>query len=326
MTIGPRYGTERVSINEFSVGHTIMMHSNGTKTWNWLMTTAAAIALGIASPALSGNVVYEAPTATEVTPAPSATDKFWLSAEGGMADIVTTFSNGVILSEDDYCDFLDECTTTGGMSLAFEAGMYIGNGPYSVSLGYRMSSEGVTFSGTAIGEISYPFDVTRKNTITTIDFEVGRDLSLGTINSRITLGVRHADLDFSYEFESDFENGNGGWGFAGIGPRVALEASVPVFDRVSIDAEAGAALLFGDSDSSRNHSLYGASEDSDPSTFTNLDFSAALSYLIGGSTKVSLGYRYEQFTSKDAPLVFGYGPDAGMRSNQGAFVKFSTSF
>lgn len=207
-----------------------------------------------------------------------------------------------------------------GLNVSFEAGVNLANSPYSIGLGFRNSSDGAEYS-------YFGYD-TEEASYTTLDFEIGRDLNLGAGNSRITLGVRGAAVNvsgtYSYHSHSD-----GSSSFIGAGPRVALENSFPITDRVSVDVEAGAAVLFGTTSNESDYSGFhhhgpGADSNSSTETVTNMDFSAALSYLVGSDTKVSLGYRMESFSGLEM-YNYNTGPTDEI-SDQGAFLKFTTGF
>ncbi|OUS08852.1 hypothetical protein A9Q96_00460 [Rhodobacterales bacterium 52_120_T64] len=269
--------------------------TNRNKTVKFLLATTAAIALGSASPALAQDM--------------------WVSVEGGKSAMTT--SNSYYSNEiDGYSgSYYDTGTISGtGNNLAFEAGINFADSPYSLSIGARSSSEGHTYYyDQYVDEVSF----------TTLDFEVGRDVSLGgSATGRLTLGVRSASVNASGTNYYGYYNGS--TEFGGVGPRIALEASIPVMDRVSFDVEAGAAILFGTTSNNTN-GYYGTSyTDSGSTTVTNLDFSAAVSYLIGSKSKVSLGYRYEKFDGID-----GYNYASGYVDSvedQGAFLKFTTRF
>ena len=137
-------------------------------------------------------------------------------------------------------------------------------------------------------------------------------------NGRLTLGLRHASISNNY-----YETNNGYSGvsnFDGIGPRVALEGSVPLgSSKVSFDWEAGAAVLFGDTESTEYS--FGTYYGNESTEVINLDLSAALSYMITPNATVSIGVKGEQFRNID--LNFG---DTDEIISRGAFLKFTTKF
>ena len=267
-------------------------------TIDLLKATTAVIAITVASPVFAGDS--------------------WVSVEGGLSNMSTSYYGyGYPVG------FSGTYASSISGSAAAEFGFHIGDGPYSVSFGTRTSADiGLYSYG---GSYSY-FDGAAT---ATIDFEVGRDISLGGIaEGRVTLGVRGAAIGAGRAFVGTVGYGYGsGTSFVGAGPRIGVEASVPVAGNLSVDIEAGAAMLFG------TETDFGASGYvSSPSTYsysqsttvTNLDFSAALSYLIGSKSKVSLGYRVEQFSGLDGYTYFNGGVDTII--DQGAFLKFTTTF
>lgn len=275
-----------------------MITSTKNKTRNLLLATTAVVTLGMASPAFAQGVGTGA----------------WVSVEGGMAAMTTGYSN---YSYD--VGFTGPYSYTmpdTGANLAFEIGVDIPNTPYSVGVGLRSSSVGSGYYGYLYGyeseEASYQ----------TMDFEVGRDMALGGIgNGRLTLGVRNASINTTdtYSYHGSYQSSGS---FNGTGPRVALETSIPVFNNVSLDLEAGAAILFGETTSFYSGGHHGGGSSSSTTTVTDLDFSAALSYLIGSNSKASLGYRIEQFSGLEM-YTFGY---VDTLTDQGAFLKFTTGF
>ena len=112
--------------------------------------------------------------------------------------------------------------------------------------------------------------------------------------------------------------------FTGAGPRIAIEGSTPIgASNVSLDWEAGAAVLFGTTDSSYSTSYYDGygGSSSESTEVINLDLSAALSYMITPNATVSLGVKAEQFRNID--LNFGSTDEIITR---GAFLKFTAKF
>lgn len=272
-------------------------------TTNLLKASTAVIALAVASPAFA--------------------DGSWTSIEGGLSSMQSGYSG-----------YMYPVTYNGGYGIglagntAIEHGFHIGDGPYSVSFGVRTSvdAEGYAAPGYYGGIDGYASGAATA----TLDFEVGRDISLGGVaDGRVTLGVRAAAVASGDVFADDSyygQYGNAQSGvFVGAGPRIAVEASIPVSGNLSIDVEAGAALLFGSSTSTAaygyNFNYSGSYTQS--TTVTDLDFSAAVSYMIGSKAKVSLGYRIEQFSGL---AMYGANGYTDVIIDQGAFLKFTTSF
>ena len=116
-----------------------------------------------------------------------------------------------------------------------------------------------------------------------------------------------------------------GFSSEGIGPRISFEGSMPIGNNLSVDMEAGAAVLFGSSE----FSVLLIEEDEYPMSLslsqdtqmTNLDFSAALSYMMSPNAKVSLGYRYERMNFSDETFS-----KYDSREQQGAFLRLTSSF
>ncbi|MBL4872429.1 MAG: hypothetical protein JKY41_03320 [Rhodobacteraceae bacterium] len=297
----------------------------GNKMKNLLLASTAVVLLSSATPGFAQGVGSGA----------------WVSVEGGVAAISTGYDSYMYSVESTDPDA--ETIPGTGINMFFEVGINIPNTPYSVGLGFRNSSNGSSLYESTYDSFYSSYDTSdssNEGSFTTLDFEIGRDIGLGGVGSgRVTLGVRGAQVGIaSSGYYSDYYSSgynSQSASFIGAGPRVALEASVPVMNRVSFDAEVGVAMLFGTTTSSSDSYSYGggpsgysihgpsrSSSDTSSSTVTNIDFSAALSYLIGSNSKVSLGYRSESFTGLN---LGGYGY-ADTMTDQGAFLKFTTGF
>lgn len=272
------------------------------KTKNFLMATTAVFALSAANPALSQGIVGDA----------------WVSVEAGMSGFEMGY-NGYSRGVGEGISYVVDESNIG---YAFEVGVDLANTPYSLSLGMRNSSE----SRSGYDEYS-PYFGEQEAGYTTLDFEVGRDVNLGPAGSgRVTLGVRHANVSASSSYSYNYSESVTGQ-FTGIGPRIALETSVPIMNNVSLDVEAGLAVLFGSTENSYTeyNGFYGqmTSSNTSSTTVTNLDFSAALAYLIGSNSKVSLGYRVEQFGGLNMYSDYGAVDEI---VDQSVFLKFTTRF
>ena len=260
----------------------------------------------------------------------NAQSGMWISIEGGAADFSIEGNENTFSSD---------------RSFAIQTGVQIGDSPYSIGLGFRHSSGDASYAN--YGEYAYdtPNDGVYKyyneygeydRSWTTLDLEVGKDISLGQRGTgRLTLGVRYVSADVSYSYMETKYYTNGytaiqnyysyGVSSHGIGPRIGFEGSMPIAERVSLDFEAGAAVLFGET--SFSYTAYSIYEEavsltlSESATMTNLDFSAALSYMMSPNAKVSLGYRYERMNLSDETFT-----KYDNREEQGAFLRLTSSF
>jgi len=265
------------------------MYTN--KKLNWLRITTAAIAI------------------CAVGPIQAEGKKVWASGEAGILSMSPIGSAGDGLS-----------MPTG----AIELGVHLKNSPYSISFGMRRfsdsDSEETQYSSEQEGSEVYTYENSNAVSGTVLDFEVGRDVQLGgNSTGRVTLGVRNFDVENrnEYSYTGSYSTDTR---FEGTGPRIALETSTPVSEKLSLDVEAGLAVLFGSTTITTGsdgdvYSIY-----TQDNTVKNLDFSAALSYLIAPKAKISIGVRADIFSG----LTQGY--DDSKISTTGAFLKFTTEF
>jgi hypothetical protein len=158
------------------------------------------------------------------------------------------------------------------------------------------------------------------------DFMVGRDMNIGKSNMQGKLGVRVASIDGN-------TTGSASWNvplllvsgvptgafaaqnlaytqqskFVGVGPRAALDGSVPLGGAWSLDYNLGVAALFGDRKLSQTASYSGPNVNpcltGCPGTFTNnsngavLNFDAqpGISYAFSQNVKLTASYRFDGY-------------------------------
>jgi len=255
----------------------------------------------------------------------SAQDSTWWASVEGAA--LTRDGDG-IRTEDQYLN------PESSVSFAAEVGYNAPGSVWSYGIGIRQttsSEDGYSYRN--YGYL-YTDDATVTETITSIDLEIGRDIGIGSFQGRGTLGVRSLGYDATAEGhyydgwdgdEADYEYTTS---FSGIGPRLAVEGQFPLGNNLSVDAEAGVAVLFGtrtqSSDAFNSYdgdSYY--SYDSDE-IVSNTDASVAVSYQIGEKSKISLGYRTDIYTNLDNSGGKGGSSDSLIHS--GAFLKYTQKF
>ena len=160
---------------------------------------------------------------------------------------------------------------------------------------------------------------------TIADLEIGRDVGLGSMGggnatARIHGGVRfaHFDGDLSGTYSSFY--GSGGirseHTFTGIGPRVGIDANLPLAQNVSADLRASGAVLFGTRKVEGNYSGFYASgpfsRRENSVVVPNVEASAAVTYLFGDNAKLAVGYRVDHYWN-----VFDTNPFSGGSSRDG---------
>jgi len=250
---------------------------------------------------------------------------WWASVEGA----ALTRDGDDIRTEDQYL------APESSVSFAAEIGHNAPGSVWSYGIGIRQttsSDEGYSYRN--YGYL-YTDDATVTETITTIDLEIGRDIGIGNFQGRGTLGVRSLGYDATAEGhyydgwsgeEADYENTTS---FSGVGPRLAVEGQFPLGNNLSVDAEVGVAVLFGTR--TNTYDTFNSSYDGDSyysyendEIVSNTDASVAVSYQIGGKSKVSLGYRRDIYTNLTNNGGKGGGADALIHG--GAFLKYTHQF
>lgn len=277
-----------------------------------LLTTVSAAALAF--------VVNDQAGAQNVTPA------WWGSIEGQY-----NWVQGDALDIDTSADSLS-LEPENGYAGRVHLGGRFGNG-WSAAIGLRYGmtdkerdSAYSSFYGSDV-EGSYEEDHL------VLDLEIGRDVGIGNGgNARVFGGLRFARFDgdgnlsvsgaggeYYSSFEADTEHR-----FTGFGPRIGVDAAIPVATNVQVDISAAGAALYGKRKFSVDFSYmssggsvsnYGGSE-SKHVIVPSVEARVALTYLLGQSASVSAGYKAEQFwdimpaannfsTSGDNRLIHG---------------------
>lgn len=183
------------------------------------------------------------------------------------------------------------------------------------------------------------------------DFMVGRDMNIGLGNTQAKLGIRVASItgkttgsaswnvpvttitptitavqNLSYVHESKF---------LGVGPRAALEGSVPLGGAWSFDYNVGVAALFGDRKFTQTSTYSGANvnpcisgcpaagttNNNSGGTVFNLDAQPGISYAISRNAKLTASYRFDGYwNAMRVADVAGNFSNAN-RFYQGAFLR-----
>jgi hypothetical protein len=173
------------------------------------------------------------------------------------------------------------------------------------------------------------------------DFAVGRDLGIGNGESQVKLGLRYADLSarisgpgvaYTSAALGSLTSTSNAYlksRFQGLGPRVAVEGSMPLSGQWGLDYGAGAAYLFAIT-RDRTFALADGSEitQSDKKGVFNLDASLAVTYNFTPTTKVALGYRADAYFDALPGIDFtkSGGETDVTRVYHGAFLRLTNSF
>jgi len=173
------------------------------------------------------------------------------------------------------------------------------------------------------------------------DFAVGRDVGIGAGPAQVKLGLRYADLSakisgpgVAYTSSAlgsltSTDNAYLKSRFQGLGPRVAVEGSMPISGQWGVDYGAGAAYLFA-LKRDRTFALYSGDQitQSDKKGVFNLDASLALTYNFTPATKLALGYRADAYFNALPGIDFTKvgGETNATRVYHGAFLRLTNSF
>jgi hypothetical protein len=179
------------------------------------------------------------------------------------------------------------------------------------------------------------------------DFMIGRDLGIGANTPELEIGIRVADLSASANMQqagSTFysslgvrttatQSAVGSWnsGFFGAGPRVAIVGGIPIVGLWSFDYGAGIAGLIGDRSfnfgvTTSTGSSFSGSSDATIFVF-NADGSAALSYWLSTSAKLSAGIRADFYDSALTTYNVNTGAlESLSRTYWGPFVRLTGKF
>ena len=167
-----------------------------------------------------------------------------------------------------------------------------------------------------------------------LDFEVGKDLGLGTTpwdepKLKAVAGVRYARLTDNLEIDNTtatttaWTSTAGGPSvtaqasrttrnmrrtFSGVGPRIGLTASLPIIKPVTLDGSVGVAVLFGQAKSWSTQNFYSGSSIASLSLdgtshssedhgrgIVSLSFNVGPTFHLSQNVAISASYKYEAF-------------------------------
>jgi hypothetical protein len=261
-----------------------------------LRATVSAAALTLAAPL--------AATAQD-----GATPNWWVSVEGQY-----TFINGDAFDVRDlyYDDSSFSLEPDDGWTGRLNLGAKIGQ-DWFVEGGLRYGASGKD-SGEFyyVGEGYYEFgELNYDENHLVLDLSIGRDVGIGDGGEvRAFAGLRFArfkgnsrGVDYYYYdggegYFYEFEQLHFNHSFQGFGPRIGLDALIPVANKVRVDVGVAGALLYGRRKLSATYIYDGYSDrysDSDKGWIPNVEANAALTYVFSPSASISAGFRVEYF-------------------------------
>ena len=292
--------------------------------------SALTIAAVVTGPALAADVVYnvQSPPAVEY---PASGPKAWVSVEGRFNMFATdTFdlSGGYL----NYYSIPFDPSPDNGWGGSVELGVKPAGMEYDFvgRFTYLRSSGSDSYSYFDLYYPYYDVDVEGdvEQTLMLADFEVGRELGVGT---RVHAGIRFAHYDaslqaygsyYSYYTGSVYSGIFGDASFTGIGPRIGIDQRIGVTESLSIDLSAAGAAIYG----KRKAELVGYSSAyipplggsiSENTWVLNGEASAGLTYSAGNAS-ITGGYRVDFFSN--IATDFGTGDSANYFSH-GPFLK-----
>jgi hypothetical protein len=177
------------------------------------------------------------------------------------------------------------------------------------------------------------------------DFMVGRDFGLGSGNAQLKAGIRVANLSstsdsfahFVYSSSTESFNQQIKREFLGVGPRIALDGSVPLSGAWAFDYDAGAAVLFGDRNYSASANIVSSFGVGGPfflrnvqltssSAVFNADASAALAYWLTRRFKVAVGFRFDGYWDALIQQAETFNTESMNRFYFGPFIRATGKF
>ncbi|MAZ17218.1 Lpg1974 family pore-forming outer membrane protein [Oricola sp.] len=280
--------------------------------------SAMTIAATVGGPALAADVVYDVPTPPAVE-YPAQGTKAWVSLEGRF----NMFSSNDFDLTDFFYNYdglpLDP-SPENGWGGSFEIGVK----PAGMDYDFVGRFTYLDSDGDAVYEYGPPEYVGAEaevdQTLMLADFEVGRELGVGT---RLHAGLRFAHYDSSGEayYYSSYPRSAGLSGhasFTGIGPRIGIDQRIGLTETVSLDLSAAGAAIYGkrkgDIALYANPGGYRFNSVSDSGWVLNGEASAGLTYSMG-NTSITGGYRVDYFSdigldyqTGDPSDYFSHGP------------------
>ncbi len=215
---------------------------------------------------------------------------------------------------------------TRGYSFSGEIGYQFADSPWSVRfrVGHGISKKksgsnamAVTYVSPVPGSPVYTYgavlNVDKKERLTYLDFEVGRDVGLGADGPALTLvgGLRVASFKSKETVAGTFAiytplaavpiisgpiTASVRRKFTGFGPRLGLEANVPMNEVLSLKMEAAGALLFGKRKVTAVDGIGNVFSRSKSAVIPNLEASVGLALKPDGSNiQLTLGYGVNAF-------------------------------
>jgi hypothetical protein len=292
----------------------------------WLFAGVSTVALTVATPEVRAadmavpKAILKAPPVAPALPVLT----IWLEGGGfwtGGGDHNAIFHN------DDYYDpeahEVNRMKPQVGWEIAFGADYRIAASPWHVSFDLRYGqahAKDKKFFGSNSSDGFQGNNFEEHESHMVADFMIGRDFNLGIGQSQIKVGVRVADLRAT-QLASGFvtastfgDPSNSAFSdkwrsrFLGIGPRAAIDGSVPLGGPWAFDYMAGVAVLFGDRKLERTFAATGNSgcdscnfatgftkSYNDSGSVFNVDASGALSYWFTPRAKLSAGVRVDSY-------------------------------
>lgn len=166
------------------------------------------------------------------------------------------------------------------------------------------------------------------------DLAIGQDVATAVGPAQAKIGIRVAELSakstaagtLSFVGDIDFAIAQRSR-FLGIGPRAALEGSLPMSGPWSIEYMGGVAVLFGDRKLVVADPLaIFAGSSADSGAVLNADGSVAVSYAVTPNLKVSAGYRLDGYWNALRTFDAGLNVVHADRIFHGPFIRATGQF
>ena len=165
------------------------------------------------------------------------------------------------------------------------------------------------------------------------DLEIGRDVGLGSMDAgdgyvRVHGGLRYAYFDGNSDgslYTSAFVDAD--HEFWGIGPRIGVDAALPVGGNAAVDLRAAGAVLFG---RRKVEGFFYSTFTSGPVSRSdsvvvvpNVEASAALAFFLGENANIAVGYRLDHYWNVIDRNPFPGSSSKTNRTLHGPFLRVS---
>lgn len=143
------------------------------------------------------------------------------------------------------------------------------------------------------------------------DGQIGYHMMFGSTDARLALGVRYAKWDNTVSDPIDASSIFHNW--QGVGPRGEISTKTPLMPSMTLHANAGVGVLFGNIKTSSAGTWNCSACNTETATSANIDGSLGLGYLLSPSAEFVVGYKAEYWSNVNVAIT----DTTGSGHNQG---------